>query len=157
MSASFGRADPRPGEPQSPVQSDDGHYYISLGPCLFLVPLCLFLLVSWTALGVLCILSPSLGTMLLFGPTVLTSSLSFLFFWPHCIGLRVLLIQESLVFLTLSCFLCLDADWGKFGVSYFELLLMFQNYAGHRLQAEKAIRPHLRPRRPVVFLGFQLV
>ena len=47
-----------------------------------------------------------------------------------------------------------DPDLGKFGVSYFELLLMFEIYAGHRLHAEKAIRSHLRPRRPLVFSGF---
>ena len=45
-----------------------------------------------------------------------------------------------------------NPDFGKF--SYFELLLMFEIYAGHRLHAEKAIRPHLRPRRPLVFSGF---
>ena len=50
-----------------------------------------------------------------------------------------------------------DTDLGKFGISYFELLLMFEIYVGHRLHAEKAVRPHLRPRRPLVFLGFQLV
>ena len=43
---------------------------------------------------------------------------------------------------------------GKFGISYFELLLMFEFYAGHRLHVEKAIRSHLRPRRPLVFSGF---
>ena len=47
-----------------------------------------------------------------------------------------------------------DSDLGKFGISYFELLLMFEIYAGHRLHAEKAIRSHLRPRRPLVFPGF---
>ena len=50
-----------------------------------------------------------------------------------------------------------DTDLGKFGVSYFELLLMFEIYVGHRLYAEKAVRSHLRPRRPLCFLGFQLV
>ena len=44
-----------------------------------------------------------------------------------------------------------DTDLGKFGVSYFELLLMFEIYAGHRLHA---VRPHLRLRRPLVFSGF---
>ena len=66
---------------------------------------------SWffgVALGVPCILSPSLGKMSLSDPTVLTSSLCYLLFWPHCIGLRVILIL------------------GKFGISYFELLLMFE-------------------------------
>ena len=28
---------------------------------------------------------------------------------------------------------------------------MFEIYVGHRLHAEKAVRPHLRPRRPLVF------
>ena len=31
---------------------------------------------------------------------------------------------------------------------------MFEIYVGHRLHAEKAVRPHLRPRRPLVFSGF---
>ena len=43
---------------------------------------------------------------------------------------------------------------GKFGISYFELLLMFEVYTGRRLHTEKAVRPHLRPRRPLVFFGF---
>ena len=47
-----------------------------------------------------------------------------------------------------------NPDFGKFGISYFELLLMFEIFAGHRLHAEKAVRPHLRPRRPLVFSGF---
>ena len=46
-----------------------------------------------------------------------------------------------------------DTDLGKFGISYFELLLMFEISVGHRLHAEKAVRPHLRPRRPLVFSG----
>ena len=40
----------------------------------------------------------------LFGPTVLTSFLCFLPFWPLFIGHRVLLTWESLAFLILSCF-----------------------------------------------------
>ena len=47
-------------------------------------------------------------------------------------------------------------DLGKFGISYFELLLMFEIYVGHRLHAEKAVRSHLRPRRPLFFSGFPL-
>ena len=31
-----------------------------------------------------------------------------------------------------------DTDLGKFGISYFELLLMFEIYVGHRLHAEKS-------------------
>ena len=78
--------------------------------------------------------------MSLSGPAVSTSSWSSLLFWPHCIGLRVILI------------------WGKFGVSYFELLLMFEIYAGHRLHAEKNYSPPPPPPvDPWFFLGFQLV
>ena len=51
----------------------------------------------------LCILSPSLGKMSLSGPTVLTSSLRSLPFWPQCIGLRVILIWANLAFLISSC------------------------------------------------------
>ena len=76
---------------------------------------------------------------MLFGPTVLIFFLCSLLFGLFYIGLRVILIS------------------GKFGISYFELLLMFEIFAGHRLHAEKAIRPHLRPRRPLVFRVFQLV
>ena len=43
------------------------------------------------------------------------------------------------------------SDLGKFGISCFELLLMFEVYTGHRLQTEKTVRPHLRSRRPLVF------
>ena len=32
---------------------------------------------------------------------------------------------------------------GKFGISYFELLLMFEVFSGFRLQTEKTVRPHL--------------
>ena len=49
-----------------------------------------------------------------------------------------------------------NPDLGKFGISYFELLLMFEIFAGHRLHAEKAVRPHLCPRRPLVFSGFSV-
>ena len=30
---------------------------------------------------------------------------------------------------------------------------MFEVFAGHRLLTEKAVRSHLRPRRPLVFFG----
>ena len=73
--------------------------------------------------------------------------------WPYSVN----------ILLELSSFLAMlhwpqDAtDLGKFGISCFELLLMFEIHVGHRLYCEKTVRPHLRPRRPLVFLGFQLV
>ena len=45
---------------------------------------------------------------------------------------------------------------GKFGISYFELLLMFEVFSGVRLQTEKTVRPHLRSRRPLAFSGFSV-
>ena len=74
--------------------------------------------------------------------------------WPYSVN--ILLVFSS--FLASLQWPQGDPDLGKFGVSYFELLLTFEIYAaGHRLHAEKAVRPHLRPRRPLVFSGFQLV
>ena len=48
------------------------------------------------------------------------------------------------------------SDLGKFGISYFELLLMFEVFSGFRLQTEKTVRPHLRSRRPLAFSGFSV-
>ena len=45
--------------------------------------------------------------MMLLCPTGSVSYWSFLPFWPHCFGVRTLLIQVNLVFPTLRCFLCL--------------------------------------------------
>ena len=42
-------------------------------------------------------------------------------------------------------------DMGHFGVSYLELLILFEQWAGHRLLNEKVIRPHLRAHRPNYF------
>ena len=49
------------------------------------------------------------------------------------------------------------SDMGKLGISYLELLLMFEVFAGHRLLAEKTVRPQRRPGRPLVFLVFRQV
>ena len=72
--------------------------------------------------------------------------------WPYSVD--ILLVFSS--FLASLHWPQGNPDLGKFGFSYFELLLMFEIFAGHRLHAEKAICPHLRPRRPLVFLVCQL-
>ena len=72
--------------------------------------------------------------------------------WPYSVD--ILLVFSS--FLASLHWPQGNPDLGKFGISYFELLLMFEICAGHRLHAEKAVRPHLRPRRPLVFRVFQL-
>ena len=72
--------------------------------------------------------------------------------WPYSVN----------IFLEFSSFLASlhwpqgDTDLGKFGISYFELLLMFEIYVGHRLHAEKAVRLHLRPCRPLIFYGQEI-
>ena len=40
-------------------------------------------------------------------------------------------------------------DIGHFGVSFLEVLDLFEQWAGHRLLSEKFTRPHLRPDRPI--------
>ena len=70
--------------------------------------------------------------------------------WPYSVD--ILLVFSS--FLASLHWPQSAPDLGKFGISYLELLLMFEIFAGHRLLTEKAVRPHLRPRRPLVFSGF---
>ncbi len=72
--------------------------------------------------------------------------------WPYSVN--ILLVFSS--FLASLHWPQGNPDFGKIGISYFELLLMFEIFAGHRLHAEKAIRPHLRPRRPLGFSGFSV-
>ena len=42
-----------------------------------------------------------------------------------------------------------SVDLGHFGVSFLELLILFEQWAGHRLLAEKVTRPHVRAGRPI--------
>ena len=41
------------------------------------------------------------------------------------------------------------ADLGHFGVSFLEILILFEQWAGHRLLGEKVTRPHVRAGRPI--------
>ena len=70
--------------------------------------------------------------------------------WPYSVD--ILLVFSS--FLASLHWPQGDSDLGKFGISYFELLLMFEVFTGFRLQTEKTVRPHLRSRRPIIFSGF---
>ena len=70
--------------------------------------------------------------------------------WPYSVD--ILLVFSS--FLASLHWPQGSSDLGKFGTSYFELLLMFEIFAGHRLLTEKTVRPHLRARRSLVFSGF---
>ena len=42
-------------------------------------------------------------------------------------------------------------DMGHFGISYLELPILLEQWAGHRLLNEKVIRPHLSAHRPISF------
>ena len=72
--------------------------------------------------------------------------------WPYSVD--ILLVFSS--FLASLHWPQGTPDLGKFSISYFELLLMFEVYTGHRLHTEKAVRSHLRPRRPLFFSGFSV-
>ena len=41
-------------------------------------------------------------------------------------------------------------DLGHFGVSSLELLILFEQWAGHRLLSERVTRPHVRAHRPIL-------
>ena len=41
-------------------------------------------------------------------------------------------------------------DCGHFGISFLELLIRFEQWAGHRLLGEKVTRPHVRANRPIL-------
>ena len=43
-------------------------------------------------------------------------------------------------------------DSGHFGISFLELLILFEQWAGHRLLSEKVTRPHVRANRPILLL-----
>ena len=43
-----------------------------------------------------------------------------------------------------------SVDFGHFGISFLELLILFEQWAGHRLLSEKVTRPHVRANRPIL-------
>ena len=65
--------------------------------------------------------------------------------WPYSVG----------ILFRITSFLnpCI-ASWFRraiFGVSSWELLILFEQWAGHRLLSEKVTRPHGRTNRPILF------
>ena len=66
--------------------------------------------------------------------------------WPYSVGI----LCEFTAFLG-SLHWPVDAvDMGHFGFLFLELLILFENWAGHRLLSEKVTRPHIRPNRPIL-------
>ena len=43
-----------------------------------------------------------------------------------------------------------SADLGHFGISFLEILILFEQWAGHRLLSEKVTRPHVRAGRSIL-------
>ena len=74
--------------------------------------------------------------MLLLGLTVWAFSAMFLLSLVPCIGRRVLMTWAILVFL------------------FLEVLILFEQWAGHRLISEKVTRPHVRANCPILVPSF---
>ena len=65
--------------------------------------------------------------------------------WPYSVGI---LVRFSSFLGTLH-WPSGYADLGHFGVSFLEILILFEQWAGHRLLCEKVARPHVRAGRPI--------
>ena len=66
--------------------------------------------------------------------------------WPYSVGTQV----KFTSFLgTLNWPMDSD-DLGHFGVSFWELLILFKQWAEHRLLSEKVTRPHVMANRPIL-------
>ena len=67
--------------------------------------------------------------------------------WPYSVGM----LYKFTAFLGSLHWPVGSDDMGHFGISYLELLILFEQFAGHRLLSEKVIRPHLHANGPVSF------
>ena len=66
--------------------------------------------------------------------------------WPYSVGI---LIRFTSLLNTLH-WPSGSADFGHFGISFSELLILFEQWAGHRLLSEKVTGPHVRANRPIL-------
>ena len=66
--------------------------------------------------------------------------------WPYSVGILVNITS----FLKTLHWSSGSADLGHFGISFLELLILFEQWAGHRLLSEKVTRPHGRAHRPIL-------
>ena len=69
--------------------------------------------------------------------------------WPYSVSILVRLTS----FLNTLRWPSGSVDLGHFGVSSMELLILFEQWAGHRLLSEKVTRPHVRANRPILILS----
>ena len=65
--------------------------------------------------------------------------------WPYSVGILVRFTS----FLSHLHWPSGSVDMGHLGVSFLELLILFEQWAGHRLLSEKVTRPHVRAGRPI--------
>ena len=66
--------------------------------------------------------------------------------WPYSVGILIRFIS----FLNTLHWPSGSDGFGHFGVSFLELLILFVQWAGHRLLSEKVTRPHVRAHRPIL-------
>ena len=66
--------------------------------------------------------------------------------WPYSVGILIRFTS----FLNTLHWPSGSVDLGHFGISFLELLLLFEQWAGHRLLSEKVTRPHVRANRPTL-------
>ena len=66
--------------------------------------------------------------------------------WPYSVGILV----KFTSFLNTLHWPSGSVDLGHFGFSFLELLILFEQWAGHRLPREKVTRPHVRAHRPIL-------
>ena len=66
--------------------------------------------------------------------------------WPYSVGILV----KFTSFLHTLHWPSGVVDLGHFGISFLELLILFEQWARHRLLSEKVTRPHVRAHRPIL-------
>ena len=66
--------------------------------------------------------------------------------WPYSVAILVRFTS----FLGILHWPSGSVDLGHDGISFFELLILFEQWAGHRLLGEKVTRPHVRAGRPIL-------
>ena len=66
--------------------------------------------------------------------------------WPYSVGI----LCKCTSFLGTLHWPTGSVDMGHFGVSFSELLILFEQWVGHRLLSEKVTGPHVRANRPIL-------
>ena len=66
--------------------------------------------------------------------------------WPYSVGILVRFTS----FLGTLHWPSGSVDFRHFGISFLELLILFEQWAGHRLLSESVTRPHVRAGRPIL-------